>query len=283
MSAAPPARGTEGKGSRSGLSLQGCSYHQQSPAPAGNGTGHCPQARVGSWGARAAPLQLPKRCVSHAGTRRGGQDRPPVRAEELQPRPGAGQSPSVCPQLGTSDSFPRSHLSGTARQEEEGGGGSGAGMPRRADSTEPQTAKINKEAGDRVRSRPVPKSPGLPLQPLRALPAPAGARGKDGLSQLDEDICIKLIKKTKQNPKTKPNPNPVRVRDVLPSFPALPGECVRDTLARQTLALGRPAGESQRCRFHLADPPRFGASLGGARCLWGQSPAPQALPAVSPS
>lgn len=131
-----------------------------------------------------------------------------MRGEELQPRPGAGQSPSVCPQPGTSDSFPRSHPSGTARQEEEEGGGSGAGMPRRADSTEPQTAKINKEAGDRVLSRPVPNSPGLPLQPLRALPAPAGARGKDGLSQLDEDICIKLIKKNKTKPQNKTNPQP---------------------------------------------------------------------------
>lgn len=52
--------GTEGKGGRSRLSLQGCSYHQQSPAPAGNGTGHCPQARQVSWGARASPRQLPK-------------------------------------------------------------------------------------------------------------------------------------------------------------------------------------------------------------------------------
>lgn len=57
-------------------------------------------------------------------------------------------------------------------------------------------------------SRPVPKGPGLPPQPPRALHA-AGARGKHGLSQLDEAICIKLIKK-KQTPKpqTKSKPQP---------------------------------------------------------------------------
>lgn len=87
-----PAQGAEGKGGRSRLSLQDCSYHQQSPAPAGNGTGRCPQA---GWGARASPLQLPKCCVSHAGTRRGGQEQPPVRGEELRPCPGARARVSV--------------------------------------------------------------------------------------------------------------------------------------------------------------------------------------------
>lgn len=57
----------------------------------------------------------------------------------------------------------------------------------------------------------------------------------------------------------------MRVRDALPSFPALPSECVRDTLAQQTLGLGRAAGLSQRRRFRLHPVlPRFGAALGWA-------------------
>lgn len=112
-----------------------------------------------TWGARAPPLQLPKCRVSHAGTRRAART-------GLQAGRGAAALSRVCPQLGTSDSRPRSHLSGRARQKEEGGGGRGAGMPRRADSTEPRTAKINKEAGDQVCSHPVPSSPrGLCTQP----------------------------------------------------------------------------------------------------------------------
>lgn len=71
--------------SRSRLSLQDCSYHQQSPAPAGNEWHRplSPGPREAGWGARASLLQLPKRLVSHAGTRRGGQER----GEELQPCP----------------------------------------------------------------------------------------------------------------------------------------------------------------------------------------------------
>lgn len=40
-------------------------------------------------------------------------------------------------------------------------------------------------------------------------PAPAGARGQDRLSQRDEDICIKLIKKKKKpKPQNKTKPQP---------------------------------------------------------------------------
>lgn len=57
----------------------------------------------------------------------------------------------------------------------------------------------------------------------------------------------------------------MRVQDALPSSPALPSECVRDTLAQQTLGLGRAAGQRQRRRFHLHPVlPRFGAALGWA-------------------
>lgn len=113
-------------------------------------------AELGSSGLSAAAptaLRVPRR----------DKERRPGRGEEPQPRPGATQRPCVCPQLRTSDSSPRSHLSPA------GGGGSGAGMPRCADSAEPRPAEINKEAGDQLRSRPVPNAPGLPLQPLRAL------------------------------------------------------------------------------------------------------------------
>lgn len=54
-----------------------------------------------------------------------------------------------------------------------------------------------------------PRAPGCPCshRGLCTQPAPAGARGKDGLSQLEEDICIKLIKKKpKPQNKTKPQP-----------------------------------------------------------------------------
>lgn len=119
-----------------------------------------------------------------------------------------------------------------------------------------------------------PRAPGCPCshRGLCTQPAPAGARGKDGLSQLEEDICIKLIKKKKQNPKTKPNPNRVRVQDALPSLPALPSECVRDTLAQQMLGLGGAAGQSQRCRFHLHPSEGLGA-FGTVPSATGTSPA----------
>lgn len=64
----------------------------------------------------------------------------------------------------------------------------------------------------------------------------------------------------------------MRVRDALPSLPALPGECVRDTLAQQMLGLGWAAGGGQRCRFHLhPDVPWFGASLGTVPSATGTS------------
>lgn len=86
-----PGGSCRGKGSRSRLSLQGCSYHQQSPAPAGKGTGHCPQASGGDLGtsglhcssqSAASPTQDEERRPGPAS----------AQGEALQPCPGATQS-----------------------------------------------------------------------------------------------------------------------------------------------------------------------------------------------
>lgn len=155
-----PGPGTAGTAAGAGSPSRAAAfYHQQSPAPAGKGTARCPQAT--DLGRRAGELGPLRRSSQSAACPTPGQGEAArtglqggVRSRSLAPVPDRARV-SV-PSWGRVAAPPGAT---SARQEEEGA------EPGCADSAEPRPAEINKEAGDRVRSRPVPNAPGLPLQP----------------------------------------------------------------------------------------------------------------------
>lgn len=116
-----------------------------------------------------------------------------------------------------------------------------------------------------------PRAPGCPCshRGLCTQPAPAGARGKDGLSQLEEDICIKLIKKKTKTPKQNQTPTVCESRTRFPRSQLCP------VSVSGTLWHSRGSGwEGQQGKVSavasISTPQRGSVPLG-------QSPVPQVL------
>ena len=131
-------RETAGKGGRSGLSLQDRSYHQQSPAPGGNGTGHCPRARdlgrqCGELGSCGGPDLSPTAL---------GCCMPPHRGQGRWPGPASSASRRVT-------AFPPVPAGWTDSTRASAAAAEGTSPPRASPARQTPTA----EPGGRQRSR----------------------------------------------------------------------------------------------------------------------------------
>lgn len=122
-----------------------------------------------------------------------------MQVEESQPFPKslqAGQTAPVCLQLGPrgplllEPAWPKRRPQRPAEEPGVGRRAAEPSTPRRADGSEPQTAKINKEAGDKVRVRPVPKM---------AAPPPLSATGEQERSQ--PALCTQPLTEQKRQGK----------------------------------------------------------------------------------